>query len=62
MVKPSQEGFKIDGTFNAGVIDFNGETVMLVRVAESVCCPNENRKINIQAKIIERESTAPFGN
>jgi beta-1,2-mannobiose phosphorylase / 1,2-beta-oligomannan phosphorylase len=30
------DGFQVDGTFNAGVIDYNGETVMLVRVAESM--------------------------
>lgn len=35
MVKPSQEGLQVVGTFNAGVVDYNGETVMLLRVAES---------------------------
>lgn len=42
MVKPSQEGFKVDGTFNAGVVDCDGETVMLLRVAESVLSTIEN--------------------
>ncbi|PCI60812.1 MAG: glycosidase [Gammaproteobacteria bacterium] len=46
MVKPSMEGFKVDCTFNAGVIDFNGETVMLLRVAESMPSSSENT-INI---------------
>lgn len=35
MVKPSRSDFKVDGTFNAGVIDCDGEIVMLIRVAES---------------------------
>ncbi|PHZ85095.1 glycoside hydrolase family 130 protein [Paremcibacter congregatus] len=42
MVKPSKAGFKVDGTFNAGVIDYNGETVMLLRVAESVITSDNN--------------------
>ncbi len=42
MVKPSQEGFKVEGTFNAGAIDYNGETVMLLRVAESMPSSVEN--------------------
>ena len=42
MVKPSQEGFKVDGSFNAGVIDHNGETVMLLRVSESMLSSVEN--------------------
>lgn len=35
MVKPSRQGFRVDGTFNAGVIDRDDETIMLLRVAES---------------------------
>lgn len=42
MVKPSRHGFQVDGTFNAGVIDFHGETVMLVRVAESMSSSSDN--------------------
>lgn len=42
MVKPSVKGFKVDCTFNAGVIDINGETLMLLRVAESMPGNNEN--------------------
>ena len=35
-IKPSRPDFKVEGTFNAGVIDRDGETLMLLRVAESV--------------------------
>lgn len=42
MVKPSREGFKVDGTFNVGVIDHDGEIVMLLRVAESASSTAEN--------------------
>ena len=42
-INPSRPDFKVEGTFNAGVIDCGHETVMLLRVAESVVCgdPNE---------------------
>ena len=42
MVKPSMDGFKVDCTFNAGVIEINGETLMLLRVAESMPSNAEN--------------------
>lgn len=35
MVKPSHAGFKVDGTFNAGVVRHGDEVLLLVRVAES---------------------------
>lgn len=35
-VRPSRPGWKVDGTFNAGAARFGGETILLVRVAESV--------------------------
>lgn len=35
-VKPSRPDFKVDCAFNAGVTEFNGEVILLVRVAESV--------------------------
>lgn len=35
-VRPSRPDWKVDGTFNAGVAQVGGETIMLVRVAESV--------------------------
>jgi predicted GH43/DUF377 family glycosyl hydrolase len=42
-IKPSRPDFKVEGSFNAGVIDCGHETVMLLRVAESVVSndPNE---------------------
>ncbi|MGG1311448.1 MULTISPECIES: BtaManbiosPhlase [Cohnella] len=33
-VKPYHEGFKVIGAFNAGVAEYNGETLLLLRVAE----------------------------
>lgn len=35
-VTPSRPGWRIEGTFNAGVTRFGDETILLVRVAESV--------------------------
>ncbi len=55
MVRPSQEGFKVDGTFNAGVIDHNGETVMLLRVAESMVSAGKN-EINVPV-LVEQNGT-----
>ena len=46
MVKPSRDDFKVDGTFNAGVIDRGDETVMLLRVAESAPSTAED-EINV---------------
>jgi predicted GH43/DUF377 family glycosyl hydrolase len=44
-VRPSRPDFKVEGTFNAAVIDSGADTIMLLRVAESVVCddPNEVR-------------------
>jgi beta-1,2-mannobiose phosphorylase / 1,2-beta-oligomannan phosphorylase len=44
-VRPSQAGWKVDGTFNAGVTRVGDEVIMLVRVAESVdgAAPGEVR-------------------
>jgi len=53
MVKPSRKGFKVDGTFNAGVIDCNGETIMLLRVAESAISTYDD-KINVPV-LVESE-------
>lgn len=39
-VVPSREDFKVDGIFNCGVTKYNGEIILLCRVAESV--KNEN--------------------
>ncbi len=35
-VKPSREDFKVDGVFNCGVTKYNGDVILLCRVAESV--------------------------
>lgn len=39
---PSRKDFKIDGVFNAGVTKFNGEVILLLRVAESFINEDEN--------------------
>lgn len=41
-IKPSRPDFKVEGTFNAGVIDVGDETIMLLRVAESVIGTDAN--------------------
>ncbi|PPA69877.1 glycoside hydrolase family 130 protein [Jeotgalibacillus proteolyticus] len=33
-IKPHKEGFEVIGAFNAGITTFNGEVIMLLRVAE----------------------------
>ena len=51
-VKPSRSDFKVDCAFNAGVTKFNGETLLLLRVAESVISENsEIIKIPLVKKI-----------
>lgn len=44
-IKPSRADFKVEGTFNAGVVDCDGQTLTPLRVAESVRSddPNEVR-------------------
>ena len=37
-VKPSRPDFKVDGVFNCGVAEYNGEILLMCRVAESVKC------------------------
>lgn len=37
-VIPSRPDFKVDGVFNCGVAEYNGEVILLCRVAESVKC------------------------
>ncbi|MCC6801250.1 MAG: glycoside hydrolase family 130 protein [Anaerolineae bacterium] len=58
-VKPSRPDFEIIGTFNAGVTTFNGQTLLLMRVAErpinhsdgTIFCPHldENGVLTITA-------------
>jgi predicted GH43/DUF377 family glycosyl hydrolase len=33
-IKPSREGYRVKGTFNAGAAEYNGEIILLLRVAE----------------------------
>lgn len=40
-VAPSRTDFKVDGVFNCGVAEYNGEIILLCRVAESVICEND---------------------
>lgn len=41
-VKPSFEGLQVDCVFNAGVTEYDGETILLLRVAESVISTDDN--------------------
>ncbi len=41
-VKPSRPDFRVDGIFNCGVAEYNGEILLLCRVAESVQCDDPN--------------------
>ena len=43
MVRPSRAGFKVDGTFNAGVARHGDEVLLLVRVAESAISEDSAR-------------------
>lgn len=51
-VKPSNPRFKVDGVFNCGVAEYQGEIILLCRVAESVRREDEN-KIEIPVVINE---------
>lgn len=44
-VKPSRPDFQVDGVFNCGVARYDGQTILLCRVAESAIChdPDEVR-------------------
>ena len=41
-VKPFHEGFEVIGAFNAGVAEYNGETLLLLRIAERSISQNLN--------------------
>ena len=45
-IKPTFDHFKVEGAFNAGVAEHNGEILMLLRVAESVIS-EDSQKVNI---------------
>ena len=40
---PTRENFKVDGVFNAGAAKYKDETILLLRVAESVITKNDNQ-------------------
>ncbi len=40
MIKPSREGYRVKGAFNPGATEYNGEILLLLRVAED-CIPKE---------------------
>lgn len=42
-VKPSKEYLKVDGVFNAGACKYNGEIILLLRVAESFVNADEGK-------------------
>lgn len=46
-VKPSRSDFKVDGVFNAGATMFNGEVILLLRVAESFVESEDSNIISI---------------
>src|SRR5205809_1035994 len=54
LVKPSRPDFKVEGTFNAGVIDRGGETLMLVRIAESVA-GNDPDELRVPVMVLQGE-------
>lgn len=41
-VKPFLEGYEVIGTFNAGVAAYQGETILMLRVAERPLCAKQN--------------------
>lgn len=45
-IKPTFDHFKVEGAFNAGIAEHNGEVLMLLRVAESVIS-EDSQKVNI---------------
>ncbi|MDP9057215.1 MAG: glycoside hydrolase family 130 protein, partial [Pseudomonadota bacterium] len=51
MVRPSRPDFKVDGTFNAGVVKYGDEIILLVRVAESAVSDSAER---IRVPTLER--------
>ena len=44
-VKPSAEGYRVVGAFNPGAVLFNGEVILLIRVAES--CIQKPGKVRV---------------
>jgi len=44
-IVPSKEGFKVECVFNCGVVKFQGETLLLLRVAESIISQDESKVV-----------------
>lgn len=42
-IKPTRENFKVDGVFNAGAAKYKDETILLLRVAESVITEDKDQ-------------------
>lgn len=65
-VQPSQADFEVIGTFNAGITQYNGEVVMLLRVAERpinadsgvILCPSINAQGDVIITSIRRNDPA----
>lgn len=52
-VKPYHEGFEVIGAFNAGIVKYKNEVLMLLRVAERPISENEN-EVNIPIYNVEK--------
>lgn len=56
-VKPFHEGFEVIGAFNAGVTQYNGETLLLLRIAERPINDNPNTVkvpiFNVEKSVLE---------
>ncbi|MGY3748799.1 BtaManbiosPhlase [Vagococcus acidifermentans] len=52
-VKPLHDGFEVIGAFNAGVAEYNGEVLLLLRVAERPIATDEQQ---IKAPVINKET------
>ena len=39
-VKPHRDDFEVIGAFNAGIAEYNGEVIMLLRIAERPISPD----------------------
>lgn len=57
MVKPSREGFTVVCTFNAGVAEYGGEVLLLMRVAEK---PWEAEEGFLAVPVLEEEADGSF--
>ncbi len=51
-IKPTRKEFKVDGVFNAGATKYKGETILLLRIAESVISTNEDQ---IAVPVLEKK-------